>query len=664
MSLLSPWYLLGLLGLLLPWLLHRFSHHEPPEQAFPTTRFLEPTTPPATSKRQLRYWLLFALRILFLIALCFLFAQPILRILSNAADAEAVQVVVVDTSFSMRAAERWEEAQNVVNRVINELPEGDAVQLFSHAGQLTAHTDITNDRGAIRDAMSQLNPGFGAADFGELMRRLDKVAGDIDKPVSATFISDAQRSNLPVQMNTLVASRLQTFEVVSVSANEPINYFLQADAITSDTVTARVSVTARASEHAGNDTDSAAVQKRIEVSMNGKLLASQEVLLSAGDSKTIQFDAVNLPSDFDNLMKVSFAQQDFLPEDDQVELPVRGLSAEEVVITSIGGRLNEQARVFVSTAFETDGEARVEVRDANSALAPSVRHAVVFVDDLNDVPDVVQSFVASGGNALVLQREPANTNVLPLSSKVMAVATIDMAHELALGDIDWFNTRFFTVADLQQQRDDQVLLSLDSGQPLLLERRTPDAGRLLLLNDALDGFNSDLPLQASFVQLTQQVLAYFDASNALPVEIEVGKELFLPANTQILTPEGVAILELDQLARVNYVRMDKPGVFTVLGANSDDKVSVVLNAAESNLPGLNRDELDTWQARHDATDTSAASSNESSESPASSTALSSVNSENEISRTLWRWLLPIVLGFVLLESLLANRLLWVRRDGL
>jgi len=688
MSLLEPWYLLGLLGLALPWLLHRFSHHEPPEQVFPTTRFLEPTTPPATSKRKLRYWLLLALRLLFLIALCLLFAQPWLRSLNDAADSEAVQLIVVDTSFSMRAEDRWQKASDTLERTLDELPEGDAVQLFSYAGQLTAQTDITNDRALLNSAISQLSPGYESADFGELMRRLDKVAGEIDKPVSATFISDAQRSNLPVQMNTLLANQLREFTVESVQGTPPLNYYLRANAITADTVNARVSVTASAASLAttGLATDGSEgiteEQKTVQISMNGRVLATQDVLLAPGESKPLQFDKVSLPSDIESLMQVSFELKDFLPDDDMVEIPVRGLSAMDVVLTSIGGDIDEQARVFVTTALETDGDAKAEIRDANSALAPSVRHVIAFIDNPQNIPDTINRFVADGGNALVIPRVASSSGNTGFNADALSVSTVDLPHALALGDINWFETRFYDVPEFDMSDNDRLLLGFGPDQPLLVERvgdgqndqrtdgRTGGAassqfGRLLILNDALDGFNSDFPLQPAFVQLMQSIMAYFTASNALPTELQVGRDLFLPASTQLLSPNGDEMLELDQLGAVNHVRIDEPGVYTVLGANSSDSVSVVLNAAESNLLGLSQEELDAWQSRHDANNTALETANDASDDSAEqATASNLINRQLQDTQGLWRWLIPVVLIFLLVESMLANRLLWVRRDGL
>lgn len=656
MSLLFPLYLLGLLALALPWLLHRFSHHEPPVQSFPTTRFLEPTRPPATSKRKLRYWLLLALRTLFLALLCFLFAQPWLRAQNDTANAEAVHLVIVDNSFSMRAGDRWQDAKNELSNVVQAIPAKDAVQLYSFASQLKAQTQLGDDRSSLDNALTTIEPSYESADFGELMRYLNKVAGDIDMPVSATFITDAQRANLPVQMNALLANRLNQFTVLSVDGSSPVNYSLRAEARTSDAVNARISVRLAASD-VQNPTALEAVSKTVQVSVKGRVVASEAVQLRAGETKTIQFDAIALPSDPGALFSVAFAESDFLSDDDLVEIPVRGLSSVDISMTTIGAEPSAQAQVFAKTALETNGDARVEILDVNTALAPSARHAIVFVDDIFDVPDTVNRFVMDGGNVLLLPSTIHQSTNDSLQVSAANVAKIDQAHPLGLGDIDWFDAGFYTTPNVKTTRDDRTLLGLDSGVPLLVERDLIDAGRLLMLNDALDGYSSDLPLQASFVSLMQQVIHYFNASNALPIELEVGKSLLLPANSQVLTPNGDALLELSELGSANDVRLTRPGVYTVLGANSSNTVSAVLGAAESNLLGLTREELDAWQARHDV-------SREVNASQAETNAGVMAAAELPNRQTLWHWLLPAVLMFLLIESLLANRMLWVRRDGL
>jgi len=501
----------------------------------------------------------------------------------------------------MRALNHWDLATEAVDTVLGELPDKDAVQLFSYAGQLVSHTDIVTDRGLVKSALSQIEPGFEPADFGEMMRRLNKVAGDIDMPVLATFITDGQRANLPQQMNTLLANRLKAFNVVSVTAETPVNYSLRAEARTEDSVTARVSVSVSASDAVPNGgTNSPSTDKTVRVSVQGRVLGTQDVSLNAGESKTIQFDAINLPSEPNELVNVSFAQPDFLDDDDQVDVPVRGLSSATITLSYIGQEPSDQARVFISTALETRGDAQVDVLDASAALSPGVRHAIIFIDDLSEVPDEVTRFVMAGGNALLLPGDQNLANDASASSASSTVGRIDLAHALSLGDINWFETHFYSIPELRTETDDQILMSLDTGEPLLVERFAGDRGRMLLLNDVLDGLNSDMPLQPAFVLLMGQIIEYFSANNALPTELEVGQDLFLPANSQLLTPEAEPVLELSQLGTANSVRVEIPGVYSVLGASSTENVSVVLNSGESNLLAMSREDLDAWESRHNA----------------------------------------------------------------
>jgi len=669
MSLLAPLYLLGLLGLFLPWLLHRFNHHEPPVQPFPSTRFLEPTRPPATSKRKLRYWSLLALRVLLLAGLCFLFAQPWLQSDENANDADAVRMLIVDNSFSMRAGDKWALANDAIDTVLSDLPEKNAVQLFSFSTQLSALTDITNDRTSVKDALALLEPGFESADYGDLMRRVDKLVGDMDIPVTAYFITDAQRSNLPAQMNTLLADSLKSFNVLAVGASDETNYFLSADATSSDSVTARVVVNVSASApNAG--TELAATQKNIDVLLKDQLVASEQVLLEPGEIKTVQFDSISLPSEPGELLQVQFRQTDYFSDDDKLSIPVRGLSQLEFSVSQIGGEPSAQAQVFVTTALETNGSAKVSMLDIGAALAPGMRHAVIFVDDITKVPDAVTRFINSGGNALLIPNridQLANSTALSVSSKAAFVSRVDEAHPLGLSDLNWFDTRFYDTGTFDLQSSDRVLLGLDTGNPVLIERSVADNGRLLILNDVLDGVDTDLPLQPVYVSLMQRIVEYFDISNAIPAQIEVGHSLFLPANSQLLSPDGEAMLDLAQLGSTNDVRIEQPGVYSVLGASQSNTVLAVLNPAESNLSALTRTELDAWEARHNQeTLTSDDGANDTDTTVANDVTSNVSNALNSAQNrhALWRWLLPLVLLFLIAESLFANRMLWIRRDGL
>lgn len=664
MSVLLPLYLLGLCGLLLPWILHRFSHHEPPVQPFPSTQFLEATAPPATSKRKIKHWPLLLLRLLFLSLLCFLFAQPWLQDREANTPAAQLQLVVMDTSLSMRAADKWSLAKEQLQDTLQNLPTDDAVQLFGFANQLQQLSEPVTDRSALSAAIGALTPGYESADYGELMRRLNKIASDADLPVFATFITDAQRSNLPQQMNTLLAGKLAGLNIVPVSSGPLANYYLSAEARTADSLTARVSVRVGQSNNA-DDVDQSMSNKSVQVISQDEVLASQNVVLGNNESVTVQFESINLPVNFNSELTVAFANTDELPEDDSMLVPVRGLNVTEyhfVNTTENASAARTQTSVFVSTALEANGDFKVTPHtELNAAISSSSLHSIVVVDDIQNPPEAIQRFVEAGGNVLLIPgaRTASNTDTVSLTGS--SVAQIDMAHELGLGDINWFETRFFDNQAIKTNDSDRVLISLDSGVPLLVLQQNAAGGNLIILNDPLDGYVSDLPLQPAFVTLMQSIAEFFDASSALPYRLAVGQTLSLPANVQLLSPEGDTMLTLAQVGQSNDIRLTEPGLYSVLGSQSADPVLVHIDTTESVLAPMSQTDINGWEKRHDAQ--AIEERQLANNANVSETTLALPDAETA-SRVFWRILLPLMLVFLVIESLTGNRYLSVRRDGL
>src|SRR5688572_32895352 len=123
MSLITPLFLVGLLGLALPWWLHRLETQTTEREKFSTTRFLEASKKRIHVQRKLRYLLLMALRMLFLGLLAFAFARPILLEDPDvvATEDSTHHVIVIDTSFSMREGDKLEEARSRAQTILDSM---------------------------------------------------------------------------------------------------------------------------------------------------------------------------------------------------------------------------------------------------------------------------------------------------------------------------------------------------------------------------------------------------------------------------------------------------------------------------------------------------------------------------------------------------------------
>lgn len=678
MSLLFPLYFLGLLGLALPWILHRFSDQTPPEQLFPSRQFLESTTPPVSRKRTLRYRALLALRILSLLLLCLLFAQPWIERDNLAADNGLHHMIVLDQSLSMQAEGRWDEAIDRANELLQQL-DSSSIELigFDNQVQVLASRNSEIHSGDIvgsenlQSVLNELQPGFLSADYGVLMQRLDRLAADHELPVKLWLISDMQSSALPVQINALYAPNISGVEFLQVGTDNQLNVHLMAEAQSTNGATFSVSVSLMAS---GSSASTVPIARTVQVKAADKVLESRTISIVPGELTVFNITDLALPASSSLELSVSLLESDVLLADNEQKLVVSsGASVGVVLLTNLQGR-GRSAPVFMATVLETDSA--VDVQSINGAVQqiPDDTNNLFVGRDLSvDIELDVLQYVDQGNSALVYNE--AADALSDVSDTVDAtdtlfdgftIGSVNEAHPLALGSINWTGTRFFTTANIELQNNDAVLISLSSGQPLLIERSSA-RGRLLLLNDPLDGLASNLPLQPAFVDLMLSILNYFDASTSVPNQVLVGERLSLPANVQLLDAQGNALIELGDQSQSSSVKLDVPGIYTALNARGEKSIKALLDPAEADLESIEPDALNAWLARYanEALNDADNAANEAVDSD-QRTALNVrelINNRDPDRQALWHWLLPLLLLLVLLESWFANRRLNVRRDG-
>lgn len=673
MSLLFPAYLAGLLGLALPWLLHRFSDQQAPEQAFPSSRFLEATTPPVSRTRQLKYRSLLALRVLSLLLLCFLFAQPWLNRQGADAALSKHHVIVLDQSLSMRTAGRWPAAVERARDIVAGLAPGDSVELLGVDKGLR-RTGLSDQPASVQlQALSSMEPGFVASDYGTLMQGVNRIATEFDVPVKLWLITDVQQSALPAQLNALYAPQLAEMVVESVVPGPQRNVHLQASALSSDGVNVQVNVQLMASE-TGVDADDAATaageSTTVQLYAGDRLLAEQQALLKPFELQTLVFDRLVMPASSDPVFTVALATADDLPDDDRMDVVVKTVNPMPLVLLGTDRNVSGNAAVFLATALETDELAQVEVINGSAESVPAqVQHIISgrLLENAIDL-DILQ-FVDSGANALLFSS--ASTQA-PQSISQLAVPSVagsemglsDDAHPLQLGRLDWTGTRFYDVPPLALADGDRVLLQTSDREPVLVERATP-RGRLLILNDRLDGVSSNLPLQPAFVLLMQSILGYFDVSTALPDQIVAGERLALPARVQVLDPNDQPLLTLDASAHSGVIELEEPGLYKIVGVRGEHSLQVVLDSREANIGTMSVAEQSAWQNRYSAATAAMApdSPEDASIRPEQAAPDKSMSITDAARLAGWRFLLPLLLLAFVMESALANRRLDVRRDG-
>src|SRR5712671_2353215 len=113
MSFLSPWFLLGGLAVGIPIWLHLVRREQPIVLPFSSLMFFRRMPVKSVSRRRLKYLLLLATRVLVVLLIALAFARPYFPFARRAFTSKTGEkhlVILLDTSMSMRYADRWQRA--------------------------------------------------------------------------------------------------------------------------------------------------------------------------------------------------------------------------------------------------------------------------------------------------------------------------------------------------------------------------------------------------------------------------------------------------------------------------------------------------------------------------------------------------------------------------
>jgi hypothetical protein len=185
-SFLSPWFLLGMLAVAVPIVLHLLARERTIDVRLPTWRFLDRAPVEQTRRRRVTDLLLLALRVAALALLAILFARPFLP----SFEADRLLVVAVDTSGSMSAPATWASAREVAARHLDGHAGKGRVALVAYDHAIRTIVEPTRDAGAADRALGGLAPRGGRGHLGALVNFVSGAwPGDA---ISLVVVSDLQ----------------------------------------------------------------------------------------------------------------------------------------------------------------------------------------------------------------------------------------------------------------------------------------------------------------------------------------------------------------------------------------------------------------------------------------------------------------------------------------
>ncbi len=667
MSLLSPLFLFSLLGIALPIWLHRLQTNATEREKFSSIMFMEQSQQPVHIQRKLKHLLLMALRILFLIFLILAFTKPVFFITPEGGTLENTthHVIVLDTSFSMREGDSFNQALTLAEGLADEMGADDITSLYTASGSVEMISAATADPEIIRGGLNDIEPDNGRLDIGAMVTALDNLITRSQANFIIHFISDYQQSGQAIRFADMIPDLINwasvTLSMHPIKTQDVANWSV-----------ATVEITADDSVRVGLKNNSDAVQtaeKTVTLTINNVTQQNFTKIFTvpADGISYISFKNILLEAS-DNRLDISITPNDSLPEDDIRRMVFDNYPPAPVILLSSDPE--SLAVTYITTALETTPRGyQVELQNIND-FDPRIlqRYPWIVIDDIGAINESLeqelQSYVNGGGAILaaVGDRSLGHASI-PVGRQTIGggltfsrntsykIQRVNTAHPLLNDSVGWNNLAISRVLPIEADDTNNVLINLTDNIPFLIERHI-GLGRFLLLNTNLNNTWSDLPVKPVFVSFIAEAARHLSNEALLVKEQTVNSFLQLSQNDgafgQIYDPSGNSLLSLADTTQAQSIQLRETGYYRVVSLDRDILVAVNSDARESDLSIMDPQAMHNWE-------TMVAGSSGNMEL-VNGVAIN-LSEDEPIALEIWPVLLILLAVIVLAESLLGNRYL-------
>lgn len=658
MSLLAPLFLLGLAGIALPIWLHRLSSENPNKQAFSSLMFLEPGAPRRVLAKNLQYLLLLALRIGFLVLLVLAFAGPTcFRTPAAVSDSGARHhLIVLDASASLGWGDRWGEVRSAAREIVADLDLDDVAQVIRFGRTAEILTQATGAAADLRAAIDTAEPSVFAVDFGQLTSALDGVMRTAAVPVVVHVITDAQASGIPSRFADLAPREAATIRVVDIAGGDSADNWV-IESFGGSPITGELQATVRSFA-------AAASARTLELQLEDTVIDRQRVNVPAGGIVSVDFEPLTLRAG-SNRVSVRLTPGDQLAADDSRYLALQRPEPRPVLILSTDLRGDDA--LFTTAALETLSALVIEPTVAGPNTLAELEltdFSFIVATDAGALDAAMTArlldYVQSGGGLLMgLGPAAATLGNVPVTDQVIlpsglggrndevSIGSLDAGHPALRGVTSLRAARFYRYLELEPTATDAVLIELESGAPLLLERALGD-GRVLTYTSTLDRQWNDVVVQPDFVPFISGIANHLLGTAGFTSEAPLGSLLGVRAGGfsggQIFDPRGDAALGL---SGSDDVLLDEIGHYEVVSNGISRFVAVNFDTTESDLRPMRSQTRERWEALGSAPQTDGV-------------AATAELREPEPLPLGW-WLLAVLVVLIIVESWVGNWHLRVQR---
>ncbi len=635
MSFLNPLFLLGLAAVAAPIIVHLVRRTRAQKVEFPSLMFVRQVPQRTIRRRTLHNLLLLLLRTLAFLLLVMAFTRPYFG--NGSAESERGQranVILLDTSFSMRYGKHFEQAKTRAKALLDEARGNERFALVSFGNSYEVLSRFTNDTAKLKALLDATPAGLGGTDYTQALRgaeTLFKEANTTNKRL--LLLSDFQanghntadaafRLSKDIKLVTLdVGEANQPNLAVADVAAQPLIY----QAKYSDKLSARIA----------NFSDEAKEGVRVELNLNEHVVEKRELKIAARDTATVEFTGFNLNEGINRC--VIQIEGDSFPVDNRFFLTLR--RAEQLKALAIETASRGRSESFYLRNALTTGENlpfALTVKTAGSVNPGELpEYKVVLLNDAAINAALAQAllkFVEAGGGLVIAAGPHTEAGAFNAALQPLLPAQLDAQVNLrgeyvSLSDIKvdhpvfevfrqsgrLASARVFNYWRATTKEAATVLARFEDGSPALIEK-SYGSGKVLLLTTTFDAGWNDLPLSPLYLPLVRQMARYLGEREERAWQ-PLGQTFAARAAKNgeppaVDAPGGERLTERNQTATGELlVQARENGFYRLRYPETSEFTAVNLDSKESDLTRLNVDEFVAAVTGADAKDVAANAAN-------------------------------------------------------
>ena len=530
MSFLSPLFLLGLGALAVPVIVHLVRRTRAPQVDFPSLMFVRRIPQRTIRRKRLHNLLLLAMRALAILLVVLAFTRPFLTGSGRGAiERDRSNVILVDTSLTMRHGDRFQKAKSRALGIINSIQgEKGALITFSRGYEVTER--LTPDMAKLRTAAEALQPSNFGTDYAQALRGAESLFADDTAGSRRIFlISDFQASGKgSPETSDFKLKQGTELEAVDVSDDQVENIAITDLGVHGVVYQQKYSdrLTAKVTNFGYEDRKGV----RIEFKINDAIVEKREFDVLSGESKTIEF------TDFNVNEGVNRCQLDLTDDkftlDNRFAFVIRRSPQVKVLIIDTATR--GQSESFYLKNALTTGENlpfALTIKSSGSVNPSELsEYRVVILNDAGDVssPLSVQlsKFIQAGGGVVIGVGPHTRVDQFNRAFEGLSPIVLDEVVQLRTSPVTLSEIktdhpifevfrqsgrlaaiRFAGYIRSEARAASSVIARFEDGSPALVETGA-GKGKLILFTSTFDSIWNDLPLSPVYLPLVRQIVRY------------------------------------------------------------------------------------------------------------------------------------------------------------